>query len=515
MAAGAWPERSPLESALLQDTAWGTVRVVDELGSTNATLVEQVRQGSVAARVLTTEHQVAGRGRLGRTWTAPARSSLAVSVVVDPPVEPSRWGWLPLVAGLAVRSTVVAAGLPSGRVLLKWPNDLLVDDAKVAGVLAGRVPWCSGRDGASVVLGIGLNVSLTVAELPTPSATSLAMAGAADLDRTRLLRALLVELDQQLRAWWADGDAAVRERYRGACGTLGREVRVLIPGRSPVVGLAAGIDGSGALVVDTAAGSVVVAAGDVEQVRPARSGAVEEPLTGGSSRTGVVRVGRTVRRPRGDSSAFVHAVLRRLEVAGVAGVPRLIGTDEDGREVLTHLPGPTGHGPDDWTAEQLAAVVLLVGSVHDALAGTAEAAGAETVCHGDVAPWNLVLTGDRPSGLIDFDEAAPGARADDIAYLGWVFHGLADRLVDPELAGSRLRELADGYADATGVRVHAELVGSLEREQLRILAQRRARARAAASPEVAADESARASGVAAQLDWTRRHAAELRRILGS
>lgn len=242
---------------------FGTLTVLQEVGSTNVALVASARAGA-SRGVLTTEHQRAGRGRLDRVWTAPPRSGLAVSVLLSPPVPARRWTWLPLVTGLAVVDALAAADLPAGvGVGLKWPNDVLVGGSKVAGILAERV------DESRVVVGMGLNVSLQAGDLPVPTATSLLLAGAQVLDRTSLLAAYLSALSTHCRRWWSEADdSAVRERYRRASTTIGRSVEVALPDGSDRAGTAVDVDAAGALVVDTGStGLLVVAAGDVRHVR--------------------------------------------------------------------------------------------------------------------------------------------------------------------------------------------------------------------------------------------------------
>ncbi|GAA0229640.1 biotin--[acetyl-CoA-carboxylase] ligase [Cryptosporangium japonicum] len=232
---------------------WRDVQVVERTGSTNADLV--AARGVPEGTVLVAEAQDAGRGRIGRTWTSPPGAGLTFSVLLRPMEVPrERWGWLPLLAGVAC-----VAALPGVEARLKWPNDLLVgpDRKKAAGILAEAT-------GDAVVLGIGLNVTLTADELPPdrPDTTSLALAGAPVLDREVLLAAILDELAARYDAWRA-GDS-LRDAYRAHCDTLGQEVRVSLPAGQTLEGTATDIDEEGRLIVGTTA----VAAGDVVHVRP-------------------------------------------------------------------------------------------------------------------------------------------------------------------------------------------------------------------------------------------------------
>ncbi len=259
--------RVPLDAARLVAAPW-PVEVLEEAGSTNALLAARARDGA-GPQVLVTEHQTAGRGRLDRTWETPARAALTFSVLLRPEAPDARWPWLPLLTGYAVRAALPA--LPGG-VSLTWPNDVLVGDLKVAGILVERVegaPGTIGTAGAAAVVGIGLNVSTTADELPVPTATSLALGGAGreDTDRTTLLLAILAELHAGLVRWADEGDAWLRSAYRPVCATLGRSVRVELPAGAPLEGTATDLDASGRLVVDTAAGPVAVGAGDVIHVR--------------------------------------------------------------------------------------------------------------------------------------------------------------------------------------------------------------------------------------------------------
>lgn len=261
-----------LRRALVREgSLWSEVEVVQRTGSTNSDLVALAEAGKATeGAVLVAEEQHAGRGRLERTWSAPARSGLFFSVLLKPAEVPvHRWGWLPLLTGVAVATGLSrAAGVDTA---LKWPNDLLVtlggEERKAGGILAER----AGTDG--VVVGIGINVTLREDELPVPTAGSLLLAGAANTDRDPLLRAVLRSLEHWYGTWRdADGDPALsglQETYAAGCSTLGRTVRAELPGDRSIVGEAVAVDGDGRLVLATGEGvQEPVGAGDIVHLRP-------------------------------------------------------------------------------------------------------------------------------------------------------------------------------------------------------------------------------------------------------
>ncbi|MEU6851048.1 biotin--[acetyl-CoA-carboxylase] ligase [Actinacidiphila alni] len=288
-------DRPPLNAAALRRAVvtpgalWTALDVVDATGSTNSDLAARAARGAAEGAVLVAEEQTAGRGRLDRRWSAPARSGLFFSVLLRPgatlpagtapdgtavparePVPAHRWGWLPLLAGVATATALSrAAGVDTA---LKWPNDLLVtvdgEERKAGGILAER----AGDD--AVVIGIGLNVSLRAAELPVPTAASLALAGAKGTDRDPLLRAVLRSLADWYGGWRAaGGDPAasrLQQTYAAGCATLGRPVRAELPGERELTGTAVAVDGDGRLVIAGPDGTEQpVAAGDVVHLRPA------------------------------------------------------------------------------------------------------------------------------------------------------------------------------------------------------------------------------------------------------
>jgi BirA family biotin operon repressor/biotin-[acetyl-CoA-carboxylase] ligase len=237
------------------------MRVVDETESTNADLLG-APESTPDGTVLVAEHQTAGRGRLDRTWTSPPRSGLTFSVLVRPGTPRTTWGWLPLLAGVALCDAVAAAGVDA---VLKWPNDLLLgtEQRKAAGIL-GQVA------GEAAVIGIGLNVSTTAGELPVPAAASLATEGS-EVERSALLATILFQLGYQYLRWRdARGNAeasGLATDYHERCATLGQNVTVTTADGAVLRGLATGIDRDGRLRVTADGREHVVAAGDVEHVR--------------------------------------------------------------------------------------------------------------------------------------------------------------------------------------------------------------------------------------------------------
>lgn len=251
--------------------------VLDEAGSTNDELVRLAAGGAEPEfTVLLTTSQTSGRGRLGRVWVAPPGKTLAVSVLLRPAARTKEnlglehLGWLPLLAGVAM-TRAVAAQLPERRVTLKWPNDVQVDGAKVAGILAELLPNAAG-----VVIGVGVNLSFERAELPTPTSTSLLLAGAT-LKGDELADAVLSRYLSELKALYrdfidvaADADASgLRASLLALCSTLGQRVKVQLPGDELLFGEAVDVDAGGRLMVRDSADGVVqaVAAGDVTHLR--------------------------------------------------------------------------------------------------------------------------------------------------------------------------------------------------------------------------------------------------------
>jgi BirA family biotin operon repressor/biotin-[acetyl-CoA-carboxylase] ligase len=263
--------------------------VVAETGSTNEDLLAAARRGAPEGTVLAAEAQNAGRGRLGRTWVSVPGAALTFSVLLRPAaVAPASRGWVPLLAGVAVASALrTVAGVDAQ---LKWPNDVVVNGAKLAGILAEQT-------GDAIVVGAGINVCAGQDELPSASATSLALLGASGASREELLAGLLSELERWYLRWArpAGGGAAedharagraaadhagnraagsgdaqacgLRREYLRLCSTVGKDVRAALPGGQQLTGTACDVDLSGRLVISCAGQLISVSAGDVVHLR--------------------------------------------------------------------------------------------------------------------------------------------------------------------------------------------------------------------------------------------------------
>lgn len=243
-------------------------------GSTNADLAAAVRAGRTGFGVLVADHQDAGRGRFARDWCDAPGTAALISMLIPNDRPMADWGWLSMVAGLAVTEAVEqTTGAGRDRVTLKWPNDVLVDagtddGGKLCGILSERV---EGPAGAHAVVGIGLNVSMDRSQLPVPTATSLSLCGLAH-DRDALVAAIVRAVDRLLDQWLATG--TVREAYRRRCDTIGTAVRLTFGAGS--VGAGGAVEGTGvdvgvdgAIVVESPEGRRSYRAGDVQHLRPA------------------------------------------------------------------------------------------------------------------------------------------------------------------------------------------------------------------------------------------------------
>jgi BirA family biotin operon repressor/biotin-[acetyl-CoA-carboxylase] ligase len=242
--------------------SWAHVVVRDAVTSTNDEVVDLWRESSHQVVVLAANEQVAGRGRLERAWSSPAGTCVAMSVAIplavvsNSKVEVSA---VPLYVGLCVQRALEQVGFIAG---IKWPNDLVVFDADGTLLKLGGILVQMHED--VLVIGIGLNVSLTHSELPIPTATSLNLLGCV-VAREELIARIIGELSsvtaQSSDEWLA--------KYQVHCVTLSQQVRVTQVAGTAVEGTAVAIDAQGQLIVESDGHRVAVSIGDVEHVRPA------------------------------------------------------------------------------------------------------------------------------------------------------------------------------------------------------------------------------------------------------
>ncbi len=262
--------RPPLDEHVLAEelalTPDLTLELLAESPSTNQVAGDRARDGAPDGLLVVADHQTAGRGRLDRTWETPPGAAVTFSLLLRPTVPASSWPWLPLLTGHTVAKALASFGYDAR---VKWPNDVLIDGRKVAGILVERVETDSGP---AAVVGVGINVLTEAEELPVPTATSLAVAHA-DLTPTRegVLLGVAAAVREGYDAWQAGGsEAAARlaSSYVAACATVGQDVRVDLPGGTTLTGRAVDVDLDGRLVVETADGVEKVGAGDVVHVVP-------------------------------------------------------------------------------------------------------------------------------------------------------------------------------------------------------------------------------------------------------
>jgi BirA family biotin operon repressor/biotin-[acetyl-CoA-carboxylase] ligase len=260
------PTRKPLDRhtlwSLLSEKSdfWTELDVVQVTGSTNTDLANAAKHGAPEGLVLIAEEQASGRGRLDRHWASPPRAGLWMSFLLRPTVPREQWGTLSLLTAVALEESLKAVCGVSAK--LKWPNDVLIDGKKVCGILAQV-------EGSAVIVGTGLNVSLTEEELPFPEATSLLLSESSTVDREAIAAGFLAHLAAVYDTWNERGPASVIERWRRNSATLGRHVAVSFPNGRKVSGRAVGIDNGGCLQVALDDGAVeTIAAGDIVHLRP-------------------------------------------------------------------------------------------------------------------------------------------------------------------------------------------------------------------------------------------------------
>lgn len=255
------PDADTIRSLLTCSDLLPTVEVVAATGSTNADLAARARAGGPPGLVRIAAEQTAGRGRLDRTWVSPPGASVSLSLLVRPEPLFTQWGWLSLLAGMAVAGAVAEFAPSDASVRLKWPNDVLIRSRKVCGILSERI---ERADGALAVVGLGINLSLAADDLPVPTATSLAMEGiVAPVDQ--LVAAVLNRFAVLYGEWSERG--ALRAEYTAVCASIGAPLSIQVDEGHRVTGVGDGVDEYGRLLVRTDAGVRAFAVGDVVHAR--------------------------------------------------------------------------------------------------------------------------------------------------------------------------------------------------------------------------------------------------------
>jgi BirA family biotin operon repressor/biotin-[acetyl-CoA-carboxylase] ligase len=247
--------RAPLDQSRIASalSRYWRVSVVELTTSTQDDLANKIIAGDAkSGDVIVANYQSAGRGRLDRTFLAPPSTALLFSLYLHPQRVHDDWGFLPLLAGYSIADTLRKI---SADVSIKWPNDLLIDELKVGGII-------STAAGSGVIIGIGINVSSTVTELPVETATSLSLAGVDKLDRNFLLPLLLNALEKDFTAW--DKGESFLEKYSRLSATQGREITIVGPSESTIRSRAKSFDEQGQLLLED---GQAVTVGDVVHLR--------------------------------------------------------------------------------------------------------------------------------------------------------------------------------------------------------------------------------------------------------
>jgi BirA family biotin operon repressor/biotin-[acetyl-CoA-carboxylase] ligase len=247
--------RAPLDTSQITATLsqYWRVSVVDLTTSTQQDVAEKINAGDArSGDVIVANFQSAGRGRLDRTFSAPASTALLFSLYLSPQRSRTEWGFLPLLAGLSIAETLNKV---NADISIKWPNDLLINSKKVGGII-------STVHGDGVIIGIGINVSMAMQELPVAGATSLGIEGVSTLDRNVLLSKILGALEIDFTRW--DLGESVLARYLDLSATVMSNIRIELPDGRELLGKAISIDEQGQLHLDD---GQVVSVGDVIHLR--------------------------------------------------------------------------------------------------------------------------------------------------------------------------------------------------------------------------------------------------------
>jgi BirA family biotin operon repressor/biotin-[acetyl-CoA-carboxylase] ligase len=233
------------------------VSVVDVTGSTQIDLAESIHaRTAIDGDVLIANYQSAGKGRLDREFIAAPSSALLFSFYRETQRPREEWNFLALLAALSIREALQNFDKQLD-VTVKWPNDLLIKEKKIAGLL------CQATD-LGVIVGIGLNVSMNRDELPVETATSLFLEDFTELDRNQIVKKILQVFEEKFSLWKLKGSSPFISEYEQACSSLHRQIQITLPKRGPIDTSATGVTLLGELILQD--GSLVNSA-DVLHLR--------------------------------------------------------------------------------------------------------------------------------------------------------------------------------------------------------------------------------------------------------
>lgn len=253
-------DKTTISNAVHTKWAGKTVHFAEEVDSTNEWAKKLGKEGAAHGTLAVAEYQSAGKGRLGRRWTAPSGSSVMMTILLRPDFEPQYAPMLTVVMGLSVAQAAERMGVETS---IKWPNDVVVSRKKICGILTemsveeGKIRY--------VVIGVGINVNLdTLPEELADKATSLYLETGKTYDRNEMVSYVMERFEENYERFVKSGDLSLlQEDYNRMLANYGQPVRVLDP-LAPYEGIARGINQKGELIVEKTDGTVVnVSAGEV------------------------------------------------------------------------------------------------------------------------------------------------------------------------------------------------------------------------------------------------------------
>jgi len=256
---------SSLKEGLQKGLIGRDIRVYGSLISTNKTACDLAFSGAEDGTVVVADSQIGGRGRRGRSWSSPGGVNLYTSIILRPDIPPARAPQLTLMSAVALAETLanILADFTGIKVAIKWPNDILLQGRKCAGILSEMKS--AGRRVEFVVIGIGLNLNLKKESMDSSIsklATSLYIESGREFSRPELAQSLYSAIESWYKRYLCEGFSPVQEAWNRLSGIQGRKVRAASE-KGYEEGMALGVDEEGTLLLEDEAGKVIrVTAGD-------------------------------------------------------------------------------------------------------------------------------------------------------------------------------------------------------------------------------------------------------------